>query len=205
GRRDGGEGDRWAVPGQGRRLLSRGRRVGTEGERAPCAQCRRQGLGLCRLVVDRPRAGDRLRPDRGGRAGSADARHQGRLSRLDRLRGRWLRLLQLALGGDWRQCHRGGGPAASRGPPNRRRPAARLGCADDAITIEAGTVRGGDGRSLALGDLAGLSAEAAYESNKRTYSYGAHAAHVAVDPKTGHVELVDYVAVEDVGRIINPL
>src|SRR5439155_8586567 len=28
---------------------------------------------------------------------------------------------------------------------------------------------------------------------------------VAVDPKTGHVELIDYVAVEDVGRIINPL
>jgi len=32
----------------------------------------------------------------------------------------------------------------------------------------------------------------------------AHAAHVAVDPDTGHVELIDYVAVEDVGRIINP-
>src|SRR5262249_40459153 len=42
-------------------------------------------------------------------------------------------------------------------------------------------------------------------SNKRTYSDGAHAAHVAVDPKTGHVELLDYVAVEDAGRIINPL
>ena len=42
-------------------------------------------------------------------------------------------------------------------------------------------------------------------SNKRTYSYGAHAAHVAVDPKTGHVEVIDYVAVEDVGRIVNPL
>ena len=42
-------------------------------------------------------------------------------------------------------------------------------------------------------------------ATKRTYSYGAHAAHVAVDPKTGHVEVVDYVAVEDVGRIINPL
>ena len=36
--------------------------------------------------------------------------------------------------------------------------------------------------------------KAAYASNKRTYSYGAHAAHVAVDPKTGHVELIDYVA-----------
>ncbi len=28
---------------------------------------------------------------------------------------------------------------------------------------------------------------------------------MAVDAKTGHVELIDYVAVEDVGRIVNPL
>ena len=56
-----------------------------------------------------------------------------------------------------------------------------------------------------LKEFAGLSAEGSYASNKRTYSYGAHAAYVAVDPKTGHVELIDYVAVEDVGRIINPL
>src|SRR5262249_24932572 len=31
------------------------------------------------------------------------------------------------------------------------------------------------------------------------------AAHVAVDPKIGHVELIDYVVVEDCGRVINPL
>ena len=37
------------------------------------------------------------------------------------------------------------------------------------------------------------------------YYYGTHAAHVAVDPKIGHVQLVDYVAVEDVGRIMNPI
>ncbi|HUI98335.1 MAG TPA: molybdopterin cofactor-binding domain-containing protein, partial [Xanthobacteraceae bacterium] len=30
-------------------------------------------------------------------------------------------------------------------------------------------------------------------------------AHVAVDAKTGHVHIVDYVTVEDVGRIINPM
>ena len=49
----------------------------------------------------------------------------------------------------------------------------------------------------------GIIADGTYASAHRTYSYGAHAAHVAVDPETGHVEVIDYVAVEDVGRIIN--
>ena len=81
----------------------------------------------------------------------------------------------------------------------------KLGCTTDDIAIDTGMVHGPDGRSLPLAGFAGLSAETSYASNKRTYSYGAHAAHVAVDPKTGHVALIDYVAVEDVGRIINPL
>src|SRR5207247_3917559 len=58
---------------------------------------------------------------------------------------------------------------------------------------------------LPLSEFAGVSADGMFSSTKRTYSYGAQAAHVTVDPKTGHVTLVDYVAVEDVGRIINPL
>ncbi len=49
------------------------------------------------------------------------------------------------------------------------------------------------------------SAEGTYASTKPTYTYGAPAAHVAVDPGTGHVEVLDYVAVDDVGRIINPM
>ena len=83
--------------------------------------------------------------------------------------------------------------------------AEKFNCAARDIALDAGMVLGPDGQSLALAALAGVSAEASFASNKRTYSYGAHAAHVAVDPKTGHVELIDYVAVEDVGRIINPL
>ena len=81
----------------------------------------------------------------------------------------------------------------------------RMGLRSEEVDIDAGVARGPAGRSLPLRTFAGTSAEAAYASNKRTYSYGAHAAHVAVDPKTGHVELIDYVAVEDVGRIINPM
>jgi carbon-monoxide dehydrogenase large subunit len=83
--------------------------------------------------------------------------------------------------------------------------AKRLGCAADDIAIDHGMAIGPGRAIIALGELAGIAVESTYASNKRTYSYGAHAAHVAVDPKTGQVELIDYVAVEDVGRIINPL
>jgi aerobic carbon-monoxide dehydrogenase large subunit len=82
--------------------------------------------------------------------------------------------------------------------------AERLSCAAGDIEIADGVAEGGS-KSLMLGEVAGLSAEGTYASQKRTYSYGAHAAHVAVDPKTGQVEVLDYVAVEDVGRVINPL
>src|SRR5712672_4802603 len=83
--------------------------------------------------------------------------------------------------------------------------AERLGCAKEDVTIDDAEVVGPARTALPLRDFAGISAEGVFASNKRTYSYGAHAAHVAVDPKTGHVRLIDYVAVEDVGRIINPL
>ncbi len=82
--------------------------------------------------------------------------------------------------------------------------AKRLGCAAADIAIDGGQALGPARTSIALTQLAGVSAEGSYASTKRTYSYGAHAAHVAVDPKTGQVAVLDYVAVEDVGRIINP-
>ena len=85
--------------------------------------------------------------------------------------------------------------------------AKRLQCEPGAVIIDGDNAVGPNRASVALSALAsdGISAEGTYSSNKRTYSYGAHAAHVAVDPGTGHVALIDYMAVEDVGRIINPL
>jgi carbon-monoxide dehydrogenase large subunit len=88
--------------------------------------------------------------------------------------------------------------------------AAHFGCTPGEIAVvEDERVLAADGRSISWAELAarapdGLVAEGSFASSKRTYSYGAHAAHIAVDPGTGCVEVIDYVAVEDVGRIINP-
>ncbi len=94
----------------------------------------------------------------------------------------------------------------------RERAAAELDCLPGVVAIADGKASAPDGRSIAFGALskqarqAGnpIMVEATFANTKRTYSYGAHAVHVAVDDRTGHVEIVDYVAVEDVGRAINP-
>jgi carbon-monoxide dehydrogenase large subunit len=85
--------------------------------------------------------------------------------------------------------------------------AVRLECRTDEIKLDQGKVAGPGKAAVTFEELASdsISAEGTYASSKRTYSYGAHAAFVAVDPKTGQVDVLDYVAVEDVGRIINPL
>ena len=85
--------------------------------------------------------------------------------------------------------------------------AAKLGCTPERVLLADGSATAPGGKTLDWADLAGaqgLSAEDSFASKKRTYSYGAHAAHVAVDVATGEVAVLDYVAVEDVGRIINP-
>jgi carbon-monoxide dehydrogenase large subunit len=90
----------------------------------------------------------------------------------------------------------------------RAEAAKRLACEPSEIEIvEGAKAVGPDGKSIALQGLSreGISAEGAFLNKKHTYTYGAHAAHVAVDPKLGHVELIDYVIVEDCGRAINPL
>jgi len=86
--------------------------------------------------------------------------------------------------------------------------AQRFGCEAAAVEIIEGIrAAGPGGKAIALAELAGegISAEGAFLNKKHTYTYGTHAAHVAVDAKIGHVELLDYVVVEDCGRIINPL
>ena len=87
-----------------------------------------------------------------------------------------------------------------------------------ALRYEQGAVRRGDGadsESLTLQELAAfamsrgsapaLAADGAYDNQgKLSYSYGAHAAIVAVDVATGQVEVERYVLTEEVGRALNP-
>lgn len=74
------------------------------------------------------------------------------------------------------------------------------------VTVAEGKALAPNGLALTFAEIGAgkLSAEGTYASDKRTYSYGTHAAHIAVDPRTGHVQVLEYVSVEDVGRIINP-
>ena len=51
----------------------------------------------------------------------------------------------------------------------------------------------------------GLEATDFYEPSNFTYPFGTHVAVVEVDPETGNVELIKYVAVDDCGNVINPL
>lgn len=84
--------------------------------------------------------------------------------------------------------------------------AAALGCARDEVTLDDDLARSASGATVRLADLAHrvADAEGEFGANARAYSYGSHAAHVAVDLATGHVSVLSYVAVEDVGRVINP-
>jgi len=43
------------------------------------------------------------------------------------------------------------------------------------------------------------------ERDSGTFGYGVHAALVAVDPETGYIEILDYVIVEDGGKLVNPM
>jgi len=85
--------------------------------------------------------------------------------------------------------------------------ARRLNCGSAEVVLADGRAAAPDGKSVSWAELAPepISVEGAFHNHKHTWAYGAHAAHVSVDPRTGHVALVDYVAVENCGRMINPL
>jgi carbon-monoxide dehydrogenase large subunit len=100
-----------------------------------------------------------------------------------------------------------------------------LEAAAEDLVIEDGRigVRGAPGREVTLAEVAtllsaprpgyalptgiepGLESAAWVPVAQSTYSSGAHAAVVEVDPDTGAVTIVRYVAVDDCGAVINPM
>jgi aerobic carbon-monoxide dehydrogenase large subunit len=56
-------------------------------------------------------------------------------------------------------------------------------------------------------DLGGMEVTTGYRPNpdSGTFSYATHAALVAVDPEIGDVRILDYVVVEDGGKLVNPM
>ncbi|HEY0219394.1 MAG TPA: xanthine dehydrogenase family protein molybdopterin-binding subunit [Afipia sp.] len=88
----------------------------------------------------------------------------------------------------------------------RQKAAERLGCNADQISLDDEFAVFQDTR-IPFSELSAepLEVEAAFFNKKYTWAYGTQAAHVAVDPETGHVKVLDMMSVEDVGRMINPL
>lgn len=59
--------------------------------------------------------------------------------------------------------------------------------------------------NLPAGVEPGMEASAFYDPPNFTYPFGAHVCTVEVDPDTGATKILRYVAVDDVGRVINPM
>jgi aerobic carbon-monoxide dehydrogenase large subunit len=92
----------------------------------------------------------------------------------------------------------------------------------DAMTLSNGRVHVGD-QSVSFYDIAqaaflhperlpvgedpALEVNAVYQPGRSTgaFSYATHACVVAVDPGTGHVEILDYVVCHDCGTMVNPM
>lgn len=89
----------------------------------------------------------------------------------------------------------------------REAAAAHFRCSQSEVEISPGLVVSHGDSILTAADLGRMKiqAEGQFASHNHTYAYGAAAAHVAVDPATGKVELVDYYGIEDIGKIINRL
>jgi aerobic carbon-monoxide dehydrogenase large subunit len=68
-----------------------------------------------------------------------------------------------------------------------------------------GSGRGWAELAEAAAPMGGLAVEHHYTSAGGSFPFGAHLAVVEVDAETGKVELVRFIAVDDAGRILNPL
>jgi carbon-monoxide dehydrogenase large subunit len=76
---------------------------------------------------------------------------------------------------------------------------------DRAVTLKQVATAAFQPARLPKGMEPGLIESAMYAPERATYPNGCHVCEVEVDPETGHVDLVSYLVVDDVGTVINPL
>ncbi|RDI73346.1 Aerobic-type carbon monoxide dehydrogenase large subunit CoxL/CutL-like protein [Gaiella occulta] len=79
------------------------------------------------------------------------------------------------------------------------------GSPDKSMTIKGAAWAAFAAHNLPDGMEPGLEATATYDPKNFSWPGGAHAAVVEVDTETGEARLVRYVAVDDVGTVVNPL
>ena len=209
----------WRRQPSPRRSASRRRRLGVvDGARAPD----RQGDGDHRLLAARPGARDVVVADHRDRARHAVRRRRGdpRRHGLRALRPRHLR-------------HRARSPWAARrctGRCRRCKDKARQiaahhagGRSPEDLEFEDGRfrVKGSPEQGEAIQEIAcrglgrastcrdgiepGLEATTFLDPPNFTFPFGTHVCEVEVDPETGKVEIVRYIAVDDCGNVINPM
>jgi carbon-monoxide dehydrogenase large subunit len=78
------------------------------------------------------------------------------------------------------------------------------GVPDRSTTLKAIATRAYDG-DVPEGDEPGLEANRFFKPDGETFPFGMHLAVVEIDRDTGMVRLVRYVAVDDCGRVLNPM
>ena len=76
---------------------------------------------------------------------------------------------------------------------------------DKAVTIKELAFAAWSAHNLPPGLEPGLEASAVYDPPNFSWPGGAHAAVVEIDTETGDTQLVRYVAVDDVGKVVNPM
>ena len=69
----------------------------------------------------------------------------------------------------------------------------------------ADSLAGAPGYKMPSGLAPGLESAVNFETSSLTYGIGVHAVELEVDPVTGGVRLLNYVVVNDCGRVINPM
>jgi carbon-monoxide dehydrogenase large subunit len=66
-------------------------------------------------------------------------------------------------------------------------------------------LRGAPGFSLPAGVEAGLEANVQWQSDQMSFANGFHACEVEVDVETGGVRILRYIALQDSGKLVNPM